>query len=293
MYDQFGFYSENGMPGGRAAASGRRAEHGFRRIRFLRVSPKRGRRRAAGRRDRRRSPAASAICSASSSDAAAARKQPARRRRAPISSTRSNIDFWQAIRGTQVRLNITRQEVCDTCKGSGLGRRRQSRLSASATAPAMSRQMAGAMRFNLTCPRCEGTRQAAQCLPDLPRRWTGRSNRTRWRFAFPPGVTTARVCACRVRATPARMGAPAGRSLHHHPGGAASVLRARRRRHRDQGSDDRCGSRSGREDRSSDHRWPRAAEDSAGHPERTEVPAARKGRSECAQRTRAAIRSSK
>ena len=30
-----------------------------------------------------------------------------------------DIDFWQAIRGTQTRLNITRYEVCDTCHGSG------------------------------------------------------------------------------------------------------------------------------------------------------------------------------
>ncbi len=36
-----------------------------------------------------------------------------------------NIDFWQAISGTQVRLNITRQEVCATCHGTGARRRRQ------------------------------------------------------------------------------------------------------------------------------------------------------------------------
>ena len=38
-----------------------------------------------------------------------------------------SIDFWQAIRGTQVRLNINRQEVCTTCNGTGgaqLGRKR-------------------------------------------------------------------------------------------------------------------------------------------------------------------------
>src|SRR5579863_6900879 len=30
-----------------------------------------------------------------------------------------DIDFWQSIRGTQVRLNVARQEVCETCNGSG------------------------------------------------------------------------------------------------------------------------------------------------------------------------------
>ena len=31
-----------------------------------------------------------------------------------------NIDFWQAIRGTQVRLSVTRQETCTVCNGSGV-----------------------------------------------------------------------------------------------------------------------------------------------------------------------------
>src|SRR4051812_47747313 len=30
-----------------------------------------------------------------------------------------DIDFWQAIKGTQARLNITRYETCGTCHGSG------------------------------------------------------------------------------------------------------------------------------------------------------------------------------
>ena len=30
-----------------------------------------------------------------------------------------NIDFWQAIKGTQARVNITRYDICDTCRGSG------------------------------------------------------------------------------------------------------------------------------------------------------------------------------
>src|ERR1700676_2949338 len=29
------------------------------------------------------------------------------------------IDFWESIRGTQVRLNVVRQEICETCGGSG------------------------------------------------------------------------------------------------------------------------------------------------------------------------------
>ena len=40
-----------------------------------------------------------------------------------------NIDFWQAIRGTQARLNITRYEVCATCHGR-VRRRGESHLPA-------------------------------------------------------------------------------------------------------------------------------------------------------------------
>jgi hypothetical protein len=30
-----------------------------------------------------------------------------------------DIDFWQALRGSQARINITRYDVCETCHGSG------------------------------------------------------------------------------------------------------------------------------------------------------------------------------
>jgi molecular chaperone DnaJ len=67
-----------------------------------------------------------------------------------------NVDFWQAIRGTQVALNVNRRESCAVCGGSG---------SAGGASAACSEcngsgnvtQMAGAMRFNLTCPRCKGS----------------------------------------------------------------------------------------------------------------------------------------
>jgi molecular chaperone DnaJ len=65
------------------------------------------------------------------------------------------IDFWQSIRGTQVPLSITRLERCDTCGGSG------KQGGANSVCPECSgsgnvTQMAGAMKFSLTCPRCGG-----------------------------------------------------------------------------------------------------------------------------------------
>ncbi len=75
-----------------------------------------------------------------------------------------DIDFWQAIRGTQVRLNIARQEICETCNGSG------SVGGASTVCPECDgtgsvNQMAGAMKFSLTCPRCDGKGRLKNTCP--------------------------------------------------------------------------------------------------------------------------------
>lgn len=76
-----------------------------------------------------------------------------------------NIDFWQSIRGTQVRLTINRQETCEVCHGSG------SSGSNVAVCPQCDgggtvTQMAGAMKFNLTCPKCGGTGRLKNTCPN-------------------------------------------------------------------------------------------------------------------------------
>jgi molecular chaperone DnaJ len=74
------------------------------------------------------------------------------------------IDFWQAIKGTQARVNITRYEQCATCHGTG------STGSGEVTCPQCKgtgqvSQMAGAMRFNLSCPRCGGSGKLRNACP--------------------------------------------------------------------------------------------------------------------------------
>src|ERR1044071_6209618 len=117
MYDQFGFYSENGMPGPGAAgdAGGRRPNMGFGGFDFSDMFTRGG---ATGA---KRPTAATGAdfqdifnqwFSRPSEDGA----QPEKGRDLEYGLS---IDFWQAIRGTQVRLNISRQEVCTTCGGTG------------------------------------------------------------------------------------------------------------------------------------------------------------------------------
>ena len=75
-----------------------------------------------------------------------------------------SIDFWQAIKGTQVRLNINRQEVCTTCGGSGAAKSGTNTVCPECNGSGNVTQVAGAMRFSLTCPRCNGTgRLRNQC----------------------------------------------------------------------------------------------------------------------------------
>lgn len=66
-----------------------------------------------------------------------------------------NIGFWQAIRGTQAKIDITRYEDCPVCHGVG-GNEAGSVACPQCNGTGNVQQMAGNMKFNLTCPRCAG-----------------------------------------------------------------------------------------------------------------------------------------
>lgn len=76
-----------------------------------------------------------------------------------------DIDFWQAIRGTQARLEITRYDVCSTCHGTGGASSAAETTCPECKGSGQVTQMAGAMRFNLTCPRCGGTGKLGKTCP--------------------------------------------------------------------------------------------------------------------------------
>lgn len=75
-----------------------------------------------------------------------------------------NIDFWQAIRGTQVKLGISRQETCETCGGTGSAGGNVA-VCPECDGTGTVTQMAGAMKFNLRCQRCDGTGRLRNACP--------------------------------------------------------------------------------------------------------------------------------
>jgi len=105
-----------------------------------------------------------------------------------------DIDFRQAISGTQARLSINRYEVCETCHGtgqSGAGEVTCPQCHGSGNVT----QMAGAMKFSLTCPRCGGTGRLRNACPTCG--GDGRVTRTETvEVRIPRGPAAAAGCAC-------------------------------------------------------------------------------------------------
>jgi molecular chaperone DnaJ len=167
MYDQFGFYSDNGFagagPGGPGGtAGGPQGAHfdGFDFSEYMSGQGAGGRRRPEGTatsggggfRD---------IFSQFFGGGAAEHAEP--EHGADLEYV-MNIDFWQAIKGTPARVHITRYDVCSTCNGTG------STGAGEVTCPQCKgsgqvSQMAGAMKFNLTCPRCGGSGKLRNACP--------------------------------------------------------------------------------------------------------------------------------
>lgn len=148
MYDQFGFYSASGAPG---AQEGFRAgpEMGFGGFDFSDLFSGAGARTSGGSGNAFRDMFSQFFSRGARPEAS---RGPERGSDLEYGLT---IDFWQAIRGTQVRLNISRQELCDVCGGSGK-QGGQSAVCPECNGTGNVTQMAGAMRFSLSCPRCGG-----------------------------------------------------------------------------------------------------------------------------------------
>jgi molecular chaperone DnaJ len=73
------------------------------------------------------------------------------------------VGFWDAIRGTVLRLNIDHRDVCSNCQGQGY-------ITSTGTCPQCGgkgqiTQTAGRMKFNVQCPRCHGTGKNVSTCP--------------------------------------------------------------------------------------------------------------------------------
>jgi molecular chaperone DnaJ len=74
-----------------------------------------------------------------------------------------NIGFWDAIRGTVMKLNITRLDACSNCGGKGV-------VGSATTCPECGgkghvTQTSGRMKFDVTCPRCGGSGKSQSVCP--------------------------------------------------------------------------------------------------------------------------------
>lgn len=152
MYDRFGFYSERAHPSGAGGPfeTGRGTGFDFSGFDFSDLFSRAGGRAETGG----FASSFSDLFSQFFGRTTKRQAQQAPEKGADLEYALS-VDFWQAIRGTQVRLKINRHEACAACGGTGsVGGTRT--VCPECNGSGSVYQMAGAMRFSLTCPRCEG-----------------------------------------------------------------------------------------------------------------------------------------
>jgi len=119
-----------------------------------------------------------------------------------------NVDFWRAVKGTTARLNITRQEQCVTCQGSGSSGGNNV-LCPNCNGSGTVVQQAGSMRFNLSCPKCEGSGRLRNACPTC--HGDGRVGRTESvEVRIPPGVSNGDRLRVAGKGNAGTGGAPAG-----------------------------------------------------------------------------------
>jgi len=69
-----------------------------------------------------------------------------------------NVGFWQAIRGAELKLSVTRLDACSTCHGRGF--QESAGVCPECHGSGHIAQASGRMRFNTVCPSCGGSGKA-------------------------------------------------------------------------------------------------------------------------------------
>ncbi|HEV3279209.1 MAG TPA: molecular chaperone DnaJ [Terriglobia bacterium] len=223
VYDQYGFYSDNippgGYPGGaapadaaRAYASGGAGAPGgfdFSGFDFSNFEPRAARRGAdAGSADAGGSGGLHDFFSQIFSRNAPAEEEEDSEARGRDLEHHMHLSFWDAVRGTQVRITVNRNEACPVCKGTGKGKGPAIVCPTCDGKGTVTRQ-SGAMRFEGPCPDCNGT---GKRRPDCPN-CSGAgfvAHPETFEVRIPPGVDQGSRVRVAGKGNAGRKGAPPG-----------------------------------------------------------------------------------
>lgn len=201
MYDEYGFYSESGSyPGG--ADGGRGAPRGFdfSGFDFSDASPQQSEERGA-----RRGGFSDLFSQFFHQGAPKETEQP---RPGEDLEYNADIDFWDAIRGTTLRLKVNRFEICATCRGAG-NMATGDVICTECQGAGQVAQKVGSMRFNLTCPRCQGQGHLRNVCPSCG--GEGRSSRSELvEVRIPPGAQEGSRLRVAGKGNAGTGGSPAG-----------------------------------------------------------------------------------
>lgn len=165
MYDQFGYYSESGPYPGEAGRQGGFDFSGFDFGDFFAGGgPGRGATGGAGRGQKASWGGFSDLFSQFFRHGEPHAPPRAEARPGEDLEYTADIGFWDAIRGTTIRLTIFRHEKCSQCHGLG-GLSAGTTVCTECQGSGQVNQTVGAMRFNITCPRCQGRGQVQNMCP--------------------------------------------------------------------------------------------------------------------------------
>jgi molecular chaperone DnaJ len=208
MYDQYGFYSPNGMPGGTPGAGDGPTPHmdfgGFDFSDFFSGASGGG----GSRTETQSGGNFRDIFSGMFGGGRRGESAQPRPERGSDLEYALTIDFWQALRGTQIRLTINRLEVCDKCHGTG-AQPGNNPVCPDCSGTGQVTQMAGNMRFNLTCPRCGGTGRLRNVCTNC--QGEGRVPKQETvEVRIPPGVQSGARLRVPGKGNAGMMGAPPG-----------------------------------------------------------------------------------
>jgi len=216
MYDQFGFYSENGFPqGAPQGEQGQPFGFGFEGFDFSDVFG--GAAGAAGGGPRRGAPRPEDFGGEEEGGRfrdifgqffGGSRRGQRRPEKGSDLEYTLNVDFWRSVKGTQARLSIARQEQCATCSGSG-STGGGNVVCPNCNGSGQITQQAGAMKFNLSCPKCEGTGRMRNICPAC--HGDGRTTTTEpVEVRIPQGVQSGDRLRVQGKGNAGAMGGPAG-----------------------------------------------------------------------------------